>query len=138
MTITCQQAVNDGLVLCIDDDPVILECEKRFLEAFGYKVLTAPSGGKGLELASIHSVDVVIVDYCMPGMNGHEVAIEIKRLRPHAPIIMLSSSNDIPGKALKLVDAFVPKDRLSSQLLPVIAALHKGAPSPAPRSPIYD
>jgi len=138
MPITFQQAVNGGLVLCIDDDPAILECEKRFLEAFGYKVLTAPSGGKGLELASIHSVDVVIVDYCMPGMNGHEVAIEIKRLRPHAPIIMLSSSNDIPGKALKLVDAFVPKDRLSSQLLPVIAALHKGAPSPAPRSPIYD
>jgi len=138
MPITFQPAVNDGLVLCIDDDPAILECEKRFLEAFGYKVLTAPSGGKGLELASIHSVDVVIVDYCMPGMNGHEVAIEIKRLRPHAPIIMLSSSNDIPGKALKLVDAFVPKDRLSSQLLPVIAALHKGAPSPAPRSPIYD
>ena len=138
MPITFQPAVNDGLVLCIDDDPAILECEKRFLEAFGYKVLTAQSGGKGLELASIHSVDVVIVDYCMPGMNGHEVAIEIKRLRPHAPIIMLSSSNDIPGKALKLVDAFVPKDRLSSQLLPVIAALHKGAPSPAPRSPIYD
>ena len=138
MPITFQPAVNDGLVLCIDDDPAILECEKRFLEAFGYKVLTAPSGGKGLELASIHSVDVVIVDYCMPGMNGHEVAIEIKRVRPHAPIIMLSSSNDIPGKALKLVDAFVPKDRLSSQLLPVIAALHKGAPSPAPRSPIYD
>ena len=133
-----QKAVNKAVVLCIDDDPAILECEQRFLEAYGYTVLTALSGSQGLDLASIHSVDVVIVDYCMPGMNGHEVAIEIKRLRPHAPIIMLSSSNDIPGKALKLVDAFVPKDRLSSQLLPVIAALHKGAPSPAPRSPIYD
>ena len=47
-----QNAVNNAVVLCIDDDPAILECEKRFLETFGYKVLTAASGSKGLELAS--------------------------------------------------------------------------------------
>jgi len=67
------------VVLCIDDNQDVLECEKAFLESFGYSVLTAPSGGKGLELASIHSVDVVIVDYFMPEMNGQEVAIEMRR-----------------------------------------------------------
>jgi CheY-like chemotaxis protein len=133
-----QDAVNNAVVLCIDDDPAILECEKRFLETFGYTVLTALSGSKGLELASVHSVDVVIVDYCMPGMNGPEVAIEIKRLRPHAPIIMLSSAVDIPRKALKVVDAFVAKDRLGSQLLSVIAELHKGGGSMPARSLLYD
>ena len=40
----------------------MLECEKLFLESFGYTVLTAPSGGKGLELAGVYPVDVVIVD----------------------------------------------------------------------------
>ena len=48
--------VPGGIVLCIDDNQDVLECEKVFLESFGYTVLTAPSGGKGLELASIHSV----------------------------------------------------------------------------------
>ena len=67
----------DGIVLCIDDNQDVLECEKEFLESFGFTVLAAPSGGKGLELASIHSVDFVIVDYQMPEMNGHEVAIEM-------------------------------------------------------------
>ena len=67
----------------------------------GNTVLTALSGSKGLELASTHPVDVVIVDYCMPEMNGPEVAIEIKRLRPHAPIIMLSGAVDIPKKSLE-------------------------------------
>ena len=133
-----QDAFNNAVVLCIDDDPAILECEKRFLETFGYTVLTALSGSKGLELASVHSVDVVIVDYCMPGMNGPEVAIEIKRLRPHAPIIMLSSAVDIPRKALKVVDAFVAKDRLGSQLLSVIAGLQKGGGSMPARSLLYD
>jgi CheY-like chemotaxis protein len=134
-----QEAVNHAVVLCIDDDPAILECEQRFLETFGYRVLTALSGRKGLELASVHPVDVVIVDYCMPEMNGVEVALEIKRLTPHAPIIMLSSAVDIPKKALKVVDAFLTKDRLGSQLLPVIAELHKGGGSmTAMRSPLYD
>jgi CheY-like chemotaxis protein len=93
------------MLLCIDDDEDVLECEKGFLESFGYTVLTAPSGGKALELASIHSFDAVILDYFMPEMNGQEVAIEMKRLRPQAPMIMLSGAVEVP-------------DRLASQLLP--------------------
>jgi CheY-like chemotaxis protein len=133
-----QGTVTNVVVLCIDDHPAILECEKRLLETFGYRVLTALSGREGLELASVHSVDIVIVDYCMPEMNGAEVAMGIKRLRPDAPIIMLSGAVDIPKKVFKVVDAFVAKDRLGSQLLPVIAGLHKGGSLQAPRSPLYD
>ena len=118
--------LSSGVVLCIDDNQDVLECEKAFLESFGYTVLTAPSGGKGLELASVHSVDVVIVDYSMPGMNGQEVAIEMRRLKPRAPIIMLSGVVDVPEQALNWVDAFIAKDRLASQLLPAIAQLHQG------------
>ena len=119
------EALRSAILLCIDDNQNALECEKAFLETFGYTVLTAPSGRKGLELASIHSIDVVIVDYFMPEMNGHEFAIEMRRRRPQAPIIMLSAAVDIPKQALKLVDAFVAKDHLFSQLLPVIAQLHE-------------
>jgi CheY-like chemotaxis protein len=121
-----------GTVLCIDDNQAVLECEKEFLETFGYTVLTAPSGSKGLELASIHSIDVVIVDYSMPGMNGQEVAIEMRQVRPQAPIIMLSGEVDVPEHALKWVDAFIAKDRFTSQLLPAIAQLHGGRPTPPP------
>ena len=121
-----------GVVLCIDDNQDVLDCEKAFLESFGYTVLTAPGGGKGLELASVHAIDVVIVDYFMPEMNGQEVAIEMRRLRPQAPIIMLSGEVDVPEQALKWVDAFVAKDRLASQLLPAIAQLHGGRSTPPP------
>ena len=110
-------------ILCIDDDEAVLECEKEFLESFGYTVLTAPSGGQGLKLAYKHSVDVVIVDYFMPEMNGQEVAVEMRRLTPKAKIILLSGAVDIPERALNRVDAFVSKDRLASELLPAIAQL---------------
>src|ERR1700738_5098435 len=127
MPLSALPELSSGVLLCIDDNQDVLECEKAFLEDFGYTVLTALSGGKGLEVASMYSVDVVIVDYCMPEMNGHEVAIEMRRLKPKpkAPIIMFSASLDVPEKAMKLVDAFVAKDRLASQLLPAIAQLHR-------------
>lgn len=112
------------VLLCIDDNEDVLECEKLFLESFGYTVLTAPSGGKGLEPASVYPVDVVIVDYLMPEMNRQEVTIEMRRLRPQAPIIMLSGAVDVPEQALEWVDAFIAKDRLASQLLPAITQLH--------------
>jgi CheY-like chemotaxis protein len=124
MPLSTYPELSNGVVLCIDDNQDVLECEKAFLETFGYTVLTAPSGSKGLELASTHAVDVAIVDYFMPEMNGDEFAIEMRRLRPQAPIIMLSGTVDVPKQALKLVDAFIPKDCLSSELLPVIARLH--------------
>ena len=113
------------IVLCIDDDQDLLDCERALLERFGFTVLTAPSGGKGLELAASHSVDVVVVDYFMPEMNGQEVAIEMRRVKPQAPIIMLSGAVDIPERALESVDAFVTKDRLASHLLPAIAMLQE-------------
>ncbi len=118
-----------GVLLCIDDNEDVLECEKLFLESFGYTVLTAPSGGKGLELAAVYPVDVVIVDYLMPEMNGQAVVLEMRRLRPETPIIMLSGEVDIPEQVLEWVDAFVAKDRLSSHLVPAIAQLQGRGPA---------
>src|ERR1700733_7751390 len=98
------QELQSAVLLCIDDDEDVLECEKSFLESFGYTVLTASSGDKGLELASRYSVDVVIVDCLMPEMNGQEVAKKMRRLKPLAPIIMLSAAVDVPEQALRVVD----------------------------------
>jgi CheY-like chemotaxis protein len=119
-----------GVLLCIDDNEEVLECVKLFLESFGYTVLTAPNGGKGLELAAVYPVDVVIVDYLMPEMKGQAVVFELRRLRPETPIIMLSGEVNIPEQVLKWVDAFVAKDRLSSHLLPAIAQLQGRCPAP--------
>jgi CheY-like chemotaxis protein len=131
MSVQAYPALQNAVVLCIDDDEDELESEKSLLEIFGYTVLTAPSGSVGLELASMHSIDVVIVDYSMPEMNGQELAVEMKRLRPLAPIILLTGAVNIPKQALNLVDALVLKDHLASQLLPTIAQLRgRGSISP--------
>jgi CheY-like chemotaxis protein len=135
MPVSGSAKLQGTVLLCIDDDEDVLECEKSFLESFGYTVLTAASGSQGLELASLHLVDVVIVDYLMPEMNGQEVAMKMRRLMPEVPIIMLSATIDVPEQILILVDGFIAKDSLASQLLPMIAQLHRcGSTSP----PSYD
>jgi len=107
------------VILCIDDDASILHYETALLERSGYSVLTA-SGQEGLDLVSSHHCDAVLLDYQMPGMNGHDVAFELKLRRPDLVIILLSGSG-VPMWALALVDAFVPKLEASKQLLPTIA-----------------
>jgi CheY-like chemotaxis protein len=62
-----------------------MDTDLCFIETFGYTILTSASGGQGLELASMRPVDVMIVDYLMPEMNGQEVAGEIRRRKPQAP-----------------------------------------------------
>jgi len=123
MSPTVSQDLPSGVVLCIDHNQETLECERAFLESFGYTVLTASNGGRGLELASSHAVDVVILDYLMTAMNAQEVAIAMRRLRPEAPIILLTEGAGVPDQTLSLVDALIAKDRLASQLLPTIAHL---------------
>jgi CheY-like chemotaxis protein len=119
-------------ILCIDDDDGILGYQRALLERRGYAVLTAASARHGLQIAAVCAIAAVIVDYHMPEMNGHEVATEIKRLKPQVPIVMVSSDDEIPEHALKVVDAFVSKNDAHSRLLPVITRMCGESPSGFP------
>ena len=109
-------------ILCIDDDLAILCYEMALLERSGYEVLTAFSAQRGLQLATTCKCDAVLLEYEMRGMKGHEVASEIKFLKPELAVILLSG-REVPIRTLALVDAFVPKLEASRQLLPMIAEL---------------
>lgn len=117
------------VVLCIDDDPAVLYYERTLLERSGYSVLTAGSARAGLGLVNTCSLDVVLIDYEMPDMNGYELAVEIKRISRELFVILLSGS-DVPIQALTVVDAFVPKLEASRELLPTVAALCGKARNP--------
>jgi CheY-like chemotaxis protein len=110
------------VILCIDDDDSILRYEKALLERSGYSVLAAASARQALSLVTMCRCDAVILDYEMFGMNGQDLASEIRLIRPELVVIMLSGS-EVPTQALALVDAFVPKLEASRQLLPMIAEL---------------
>ena len=114
--------ISERVILCVDDDPMILQYEKTLLEVSGYTVLAASSGKDALQLVTTCAFDAVILDYGMPGMSGQDIAREIKRVRPQLAIILVSGS-DVPTDVLALVDAFVVKVEAWQKLLPTLAEL---------------
>jgi CheY-like chemotaxis protein len=106
------------LILCIDDDVVMLHYQKMLLERSGYAVVTASSAQEGLKLVTTCNCDVVLLDYEMPGMNGQQVASEIMRVKPGLTVIMLLGG-EVPAHAFVFIDAFVLKPEMSRRLLPM-------------------
>jgi len=121
-------------ILCIDDDDSMLGYQRELLERRGYAVLTTASARHGLQIAAVCAIAAVIVDYHMPEMKGHEVAAEIKRLKPEVPIVMVSSDDAVPEQALDAVDAFVSKNEVARCLLSVLNRVCREGPSSFPVS----
>ncbi len=108
-TVSWMKALGPKTVLCVDDEKIGLRVRKILLESHGFKVLTASSGQQGLALLDDHHVDLVVLDYYMPGLNGGQVAFEIRRRRPSIPIIFLSAYFSLPAADLELANAFITK-----------------------------
>ena len=108
-------------LLWIDDFQLGLEMYRAMFERLGYRVLAASSGEKGLQMAASHDIDLVVTDYEMPDMNGEAVALALKTLKPHVPVILFSGSTTLSDRALHLVDACCDKAGSREELL---AAIH--------------
>jgi CheY-like chemotaxis protein len=117
-------------ILCIDDHWSGLIGRKMLLESNGYEVLVATGGEEGLRLFRSHSVDAVVLDYQMPGMNGDVVAAMMKRAKPHVPIVLLSSYGPLPQSKLEAVDIFLSKSQPSKVLLTTLQHLLNRRPRP--------
>jgi len=75
---------NSEGVLIVDDEVVMLDLGKELLEEQGYTVFTAPNGEAALEIyrASREKIDIVVLDLVMPGMDGGQVYLELKKINP--------------------------------------------------------
>jgi PAS domain S-box-containing protein len=77
-------------ILVIDDDDDVRAFLGNSLEGMGHRVLAAASGEEGLRCASDGGLDLALIDYAMPGMNGAEVACALRAERPEMPIVFVS------------------------------------------------
>ncbi len=115
------------VILCVDDEAVGLSIRRMILEAQGYRVFAAENGPDGLAIFSAEAIDLVVLDYKMPGMNGDVVAERMKRLKSSVPILMLSAYVDLPRETLALVDKYLTKGEGPQVMLDAIAALFSQA-----------
>lgn len=105
------------IVLCVEDEDTQLSLRRMLFESAGFEVLGAETGTEALKLFYSREISVVVIDYWMSGMNGMAVAAEMKRWRPHIPIVMLSGFACLPGEGAGLVDAWLQKARVEPEAL---------------------
>ena len=117
------------LVLCVDDELVGLSVRKALLERAGYKVLTAPNGPEGLALFQREPVDVVVLDYFMPGMRGPEVALQMRASKPTVPILLLSGHLSPSESTPAPVDGYIIKGSAPPEFLRTLSSLLESAPT---------
>jgi two-component system, NtrC family, sensor kinase len=119
-------------ILLIDDSVTFREELRGALERSGYRVITATSGEKGLQMAAARRPAALIVDGVMPGMDGATV---IRRLRLDAalrglPCLLLTASEDQGAELQALdagADAFVRKEEDMDVILARLAAMLRSA-----------
>jgi CheY-like chemotaxis protein len=81
-------------VLVVDDDADVRRLIGDALRSFGHDVRQAHDGPAGLALLDAEPVDVLLVDFAMPGMDGAAVARAARQRHPRLPIVMISGYSD--------------------------------------------
>jgi two-component system, cell cycle sensor histidine kinase and response regulator CckA len=79
-------------VLIVEDDPAIREISAKILRRRGYTVLSAEGGEEARQICERHdgTIDVLLSDVVMPGMNGPTVAAMLTRMRPGLKVVFMS------------------------------------------------
>ncbi|MBC2696036.1 MAG: response regulator [Desulfobacteraceae bacterium] len=93
-----------GTVLLVDDENMILNVEKKLLEALGHEVFTAGNGKEAVEVykKKWDNIDLVLMDMVMPNMGGGEAYYLMKEINPNVKVL-LSSGYSIDGKAKEIL-----------------------------------
>lgn len=77
-------------VLVVDDEQTLANTTTEILNLAGFCAFVAYNGQSALELAAKFHPDILLTDVVMPGMNGVELAITIRRLLPETHILLIS------------------------------------------------
>lgn len=81
-------------ILVVDDEPSLGELLEAVLSAQGYTVLSAKNGEDALSVLQQQSADLIISDVLMPGMDGYQLAQQVRELYPNIKIQLVSGFSD--------------------------------------------
>jgi two-component system cell cycle sensor histidine kinase/response regulator CckA len=93
---------SSGVILLVEDSEQVREVTKMLLESVGYDVVATSDAEAGLEKFRQGSevFDLLLTDLVLPGMNGHDLCLAVRKIRPDIPVIFASGySEDVLKKS---------------------------------------
>ncbi len=113
-------------ILLIEDEKLLSDSLKALLTAKGFDVEAVYDGETGAEYALLGIYDLLILDVMMPGMDGYQVARQVRNRRCSVPILMLTARSGVTDRIEGLnagADYYLTKPFDSRELLACINAL---------------
>ena len=113
-------------ILVIEDEKILANSIKTLLMAHGFEVEVAYDGENGAEYAQLGVYDLLILDVMMPGMDGFQVARQVRAKRCTTPILMLTAKSEVEDRVEGLnagADYYLTKPFDTRELLACINAL---------------
>jgi two-component system cell cycle sensor histidine kinase/response regulator CckA len=94
------------MLLVVDDEEPLRRTVSRMLTNAGFRVVSASSGQRALDVLEQTSIRLLVTDLKMPGMNGRELAERVRQRKPQLPILFISgypsprTTEALPGPIL--------------------------------------
>lgn len=113
-------------VLLIDDDDLVRKTLRRALEGADFEVVEAADGDEGIRSYEAEPFGVVVTDILMPGKEGIETILELRRMNPEVRIVAISGGDRVGGRHyLKMAgklgaDRILPKPFRPKELLDAV------------------
>ena len=94
----------DKPILIVDDEPIVRESIRDWLQEAGYPVATAESGEEALKMMETQDFSVLVLDVRLPGKTGVQILREVKTLKPQIKSIIITAypSAELAVEAMKL------------------------------------
>lgn len=122
-------------ILLVEDDLTFCRILEGFLTKKGYRVTISNKGKDGLRAFEARSFDFVLLDYRLPDITGMDVLLEIKKVRPSVPVVIMTSFTDI-RTAVKAIKSgayeYITKPVNPDELLMILQQALNKEKSPIP------
>lgn len=108
-----------GIALLVDDEELVRMSTADMLSELGYAVIEAASGEDAMRLVDAGKhFDLLVTDHLMPGMNGTDLALAVRTIRPNVPVLLVSGYAEKEGVNPSLPRLTKPfrKDDLAASL----------------------
>lgn len=118
-------------ILLVDDDPVLHRLIASGLKSDGHTVVSATSGPEGLKILEREAIDLVLIDYVMPGMDGIEFLDEVRRAYPEMRCIMITGQGTpeaVLGALRRRICDFLVKPFSIAELRASVSAVFDSCP----------